>query len=121
MAFIGTSNVDQFDGSGVYATDFLKTLTHDRLTGSVYSNEAGDFYIDQSPDGIHWDITNFTASINTNAAIAVTGGTGNDLEGLGFDEKIILPFIRIRFVTTSEDDPTVFRLHARTSDSGVKY
>ena len=125
MAFIGAQLTD-FDGSGVFTSQILPTLTHDYLTGVIVSDEAGDFYIEQSKDRENWDVINYSTNIlfanvdsdltkiNSNEAIAVTAQ-------FAFNEQLLLPYVRIRFVTTSESDPTVFRLHARTSDSGVKY
>jgi hypothetical protein len=115
MAFIGASPSSTF-ASGVFTSDFLRSDTHDYVTGSIYSNEAGSLYIQQSPDGINWDIQNYTASTNTNAAIAVSATTGK-----GFAEQIILPYWRVKFTATSGTAPTTLRLHARTSDPGVKY
>jgi hypothetical protein len=115
MAFIGASPTSNFV-SGVFTSDYLKSDTHDYITGSIYSNESGNLYIEQSPDGTNWDIKNYTTSTNTNAAIAITNGTAK-----GFVEQIILPFWRVRFTTTSTNTPTTLRLHARTSDASVKY
>jgi hypothetical protein len=127
MTFLGGQPSD-FDGNGVFVSGILPTLTHDKLVGAVYSDEAGSFYIEQSMDKQHWDVVNhsdrnFLANttgdetyINDNQPSAVTANNGS-----AFGEELILPWIRIRFETTSGDDPTVFRLHARTSDASVKY
>jgi hypothetical protein len=119
MAFIGASPSSTF-ASGTFTSDFLRSDTHDFVTGSIYSNEAGSLYIQQSPDGINWDVQNYTASGNTNAAIAISAST-NPTTGKGFAEQIILPYWRVKFTATSGTAPTTLRLHARTSDSGVKY
>jgi hypothetical protein len=125
MAFLGAQLTD-FDGSGVFTSQILPTLTHDYLTGSVYSDEAGSLYVEQSMDRENWDVVNYSTNIlfanvdsdltkiNSNDPITVT-------THFAFNEQLILPWVRIRFETTSESDPTTFRLHARTSDSGVKY
>jgi hypothetical protein len=115
MAFIGASPSSTF-ASGVFTSDFLRSETHDFITGSIISNEAGSLYIEQSPDGTNWDIKNYTASTNSNAAIAITANTAK-----AFAEQIVLPFWRVRFATTSTNAPTTLRLHARTSDASVKY
>lgn len=125
MAFIGTTNVEDIV-EGTYASDYLNTWTHDSLTGSVICDASGDLYIEQSPDGENWDVVNYsynmyianvsgnTAAISSNTPIAVTADSA-----WSFVEQLILPYVRVRFVT--EGSPTVFRLHARTTDSGVKY
>lgn len=127
MAFLGGQPTD-FNGDGVFVSNILPTLTHDKLVGSVFSNEAGNFYIEQSFDRENWDIVNHTARnflanttgdetyINDNEPSTVTANNGS-----AFAEDLLLPYVRIRFVTTSGDDPTTFRLHARTSDASVKY
>jgi hypothetical protein len=127
MAFLGGQPSD-FDGNGEFVSGILPTLTHDKLVGAVVSNEAGSFYVEQSMDKENWDVVNHTARcflanttgdetyINDNQPSAVTADNGS-----AFAEDLILPWVRIRFVTISEDDPTTFRLHARTSDASVKY
>lgn len=127
MAFLGGQPTN-FDGEGVFISGILPTLTHDKLVGAIFTDEAGSLYIEQSEDRVNWDIINHTARnflanttgdetyINDNLPCAVTANNG-----YAFAEDLILPYIRIRFETTSGDDPTTFRLHARTSDSSVKY
>ena len=119
MAFIGASPSSTFtsvDYSGTtkktFVSDFLKTDTHDLITGSVSSDTGGSLYIEQSPDGVNWDISNFTK------AAAYAHSTGG---AVGFSEAIILPYWRVKFVCTADTKPTTLRLHARTSDAGVKY
>jgi hypothetical protein len=129
MAFIGANTSSNFNSTDTFTSDYLKTDTHDLITGSIISSAAGSFYVDQSPDGVNWGIstagtplasgaiTNYTASTNTNAAISIAADVAK-----AFSEQIILPFWRIRFVRGSgTGTPTRFNIHARTSDSGVKY
>mgnify|MGYP003349153355 CR=1 FL=1 len=120
MAFIGASPDSTFV-SGVFTSDPLRSLTHDLVTGSVFSNEAGKISIEQSPDGVNWDIKNYSYSKNSaydanNIDHAVSSNAGT-----GFVEQIILPYWRVKFTATSGTAPTTFRLHARTSDASVKY
>jgi len=129
MAFLGADTSADFGGTDTFTSRWLKTETHDLITGSIISNVGGSFYIDQSQDGINWGIsttatpiasgaiTNYSASSNTNAAISITANVAK-----GFAEQIILPYWRIRFVRGSgTGTPTTFSIHARTADSGVKY
>lgn len=126
MAYIGANTSSTFVGTpGVFTSDYLKTDTHDHITGSVFSSSAGSFYLEQSPDGINWDPTasgavlNYTANAGgtANAAIAITANVSK-----GFAEQVILSFWRIRFAKTSgAGAPTSFTITARTSDAGVKY
>lgn len=127
MAFLGGQPSD-FDSNGVFVSGILPTLTHDKLVGAVCSSEAGSLYIEQSMDRENWDIVNHTARnflanttgdetyINDNQPSTITADNA-----AAFAEDLLLPWIRIRFVTDSESAPETFRLHARTSDASVKY
>jgi hypothetical protein len=115
MAFIGATPSSTFTSVSsrqTFVSDFLRTEAHDSITGSVLSNTGGDLYIEQSPDGTNWDISNYT-----NAA-AYTHTANNSV---GFSEAIILPYWRVKFVCSGNTVPTTLRLHARTSDIGAKY
>lgn len=119
MAFIGATPSSTFvtvNYSGTdkktFTSDFLKSNTHDTVTGSVASNTGGDLYIQQSPDGVNWDISNQSNS---------GPYTHNADESIGFAEPLILPYWRVKFVCAANTAPTTLRLHARTSDFGVKY
>jgi hypothetical protein len=125
MAFLGADTTSDFGGTSTFTSRWLKTETHDLITGSVFSSSAGSFYLEQSPDGTNWDPTasgavlNYTANSGgtANAAIAITASVSK-----GFAEQVILPYWRIRFVRTSgTGTPASFQITARTSDSGVKY
>jgi len=127
MAFIGANTSSNFNGTSTFTSDSLRSETHDYITGSVFSSSAGNFYLEQSPDGTNWDPTasgavlNFTAN-NTSggtlhAAIAVSANISKP-----FVEQLVLPYWRIRFVRSSgTGTPTSFQITTRTSDSGVKY
>ena len=96
-------------------TDPLLTLTNDRFTGSVYAYSSGGaggkLYVDQSPDGTNWDISNFTKGGDYTVA---------DSTATGFSEEIILPYVRLRYVATT-NVPTTFRLFGRSANAGTKY
>lgn len=127
MAFLGADTSADFGGTNTFTSRYLRTETHDLLTGSVFSNVAGSFYLEQSPDGVNWDPTtsgavhNYSANNVSNgtlhAAISVTANKAQP-----FVEQVILPYWRIRFVrTTGTGTPTSFQINARTANSGVKY
>lgn len=77
----------------------------DRITGSVFSDQVGTIYIEQTPDGVNWDIS-------TNYAVAVNSG-------IGFSQEILLPKVRVRFVNGATNQG-VFRLYARLSSAGSR-
>ena len=121
MAFLG-ANTDQnevaWDGDDTFTSQHLSVFTHDKFVGSIYSDQGGTLYIEQSGDAENWSteaVINYTASNNTNDGIDVTSDTP-----LGFSEEIILPYVRLRF-THNGTEPTTFKLFGRTADSGVKY
>lgn len=86
--------------SGILSPDLA-----DKIVGSVFADQAGTIYIEQSSDGSNWDIaTNY----------AVTASTGR-----GFSEEILLPYLRVRFVNGASAQ-SVFRISARVSSSGPR-
>lgn len=109
-----------FDGTnGTLTTDALKVETHDKFTGTVFNTgAAGNLYIQQSSDGKNWD---YVSSAVTTGSATIDNRYGT-LAGFSnkFSEEVIAPYIRLKFVYATTL-PTVFRLNARTSDSGVKY
>jgi len=127
MAFLGANTSSNFNGTDTFTSDYLRTDTRDYITGSVFSSEAGSFFVEQSPDGVNWNATT-SGAVRNFTANNVSGGTLNAGYSItanvsrGFYEQIILPFWRIRFVRTSgTGTPTSFQIHARTSNAGVKY
>lgn len=76
----------------------------DRVTGLVFSNTAGNLFVDQSTDGSNWDHTD---------TVAVVASTGK-----AFSYEIYAPYYRVRYVPTT--NPTVFRLAARLASAGSR-
>jgi len=71
------------------------SLTTGRLIGSVFADQAGTLYIEQSPDNVNWDIVDSYA-ISANA-------------GIGFSVEKVAEHIRVRYVNGGVAQ-TVFRL-----------
>lgn len=82
-------------GSASYTSHWTNTDVAPRLTGSVFADQSGTIYIEQSGDGITADVS---------ASYTVTASTGE-----GFAENIVLPYARIRYVNGSSAQGT-FRL-----------
>ncbi len=80
-----------------------QTDRHDNLVGTVFSDQGGTLFIEQSPEGINWDVSR---------SIAVAGGTGQ-----GFSEGLYAPFVRLRYVNGATAQ-TVFRLYSRFGSAG---
>lgn len=66
------------------------------IVGSVYADQAGTLYIEQSPNSTNWDVVD---------SFPVSAGNG-----FGFTVEKVCPYTRVRYVngTTSQ---TVFRLY----------
>jgi hypothetical protein len=83
------------NGSWTSAVD--STTNTGRLVGSVFADQAGTLYIEQSPDNTNWDVVD-SFSVSANA-------------GLGFSVEKVVPYIRVRYVNGATAQ-TVFRLYA---------
>jgi len=66
------------------------------ICGSVYADQPGTLYVEQSPDGSNWDIVD---------SYSVSAGTG-----LKFSVEKVLGYARVRYVNGTADQ-TVFRLY----------
>jgi hypothetical protein len=66
-----------------------------RLVGTVFADQPGTLYVEQSPDGTNWDVVKYF-SVSANA-------------GLGFSVEKVAPYARVRYVNGPADQ-TVFRL-----------
>jgi hypothetical protein len=99
-------------------TASLPTLTHDKFTGSFFSNDTSSgskLVVQQSGDNINWDVS--SADI-TSASMTIGGVSGY---GGNFSTEVLLPYIRLVFTYADTNPPTTLRLFGRTADSGVKY
>jgi len=67
-----------------------------RVVGSVFADQAGTLYIEQSPNNTNWDIVD-SFSVSANA-------------GLGFSVEKVVPYARVRYVNGATAQ-TVFRLY----------
>ena len=74
------------------------------ITGTVFADQAGTLYIEQSFDGTNWD---------KSTSISVSASAGQ-----GFTEAIIAPIARVRYVNGGTNQGT-FRLYARAIQTGA--
>lgn len=87
------------------ATLLLQTGQSDTIVGSVFSDQPGTLYVEQSGDGINYDVSsNFPVTAS---------------QGLGFKVDALLAFARVRFVPTATN-PVTFRLFGRGVASGTQ-
>jgi len=68
-----------------------------RITGSVFADQPGTLYIEQSPDNSNWDVSE---------SIAVDAGAGQ-----GFSKELVARYVRVRYVNGATAQST-FRLYA---------
>ena len=66
------------------------------IVGSVYADQSGTLYVEQSPDGTNWDIVD---------SYSVSAGAG-----LKFSVEKVLPYARVRYVNGTLAQ-AVFRLY----------
>jgi len=76
---------------------------HDSITGAVFADKGGTLHIEQSADGVHWDVS---ADYEIESK-----------DGKGFTEELVLPYWRLRYVNGSEAQEE-FRISATTQAGG---
>jgi len=95
LAANGTFSSGQITASGGYGTADSRFA---RITGSVYADQPGTLYIQQSFDGTNWDVqSTFSVSANT---------------GQGFSVEVVAPYVRVYYVNGATAQ-TVFRLYTQ--------
>lgn len=104
MQYIGTTT--PLLAGATYTSGWALSNTADVVTGSVFADQVGTIFIEQSSDGTNADVS---TSYTTTAS-----------DGSGISEAILCPYVRVRFTNTAGSNQTVFRLHIRLSSQGVK-
>lgn len=101
MAYIGNTTV--LGANEVYTSPVINADRADNIVGIVFSDVAGTLAIQQSADGVNWDLTE---------DVVVAGAAG-----VGFSKPIYGSRIRLRY-TNGAGAQAAFRLHARFSSAG---
>jgi len=91
------STTTALGANSTYTSSKQTVAGFSRLVGTVYADQDGTLYVEQSSDGTNYDVT---------SSFSVTGGTG-----LGFSVEIVAPFARIKY-TNGANAQTTFRLYA---------
>lgn len=99
------STTTTLGANGTWDSGPLQPGLADTITGSVYSDQTGTIYIEQSGDGTNWDVS---------TSYSVTAG-----DGKGFAEDVLLPNVRVRYVNGGTAQG-VFRLYARMTSAGSR-
>lgn len=100
--FIGSSGT--LLGNAEVFQQTLQAGREDWLVGIVFADQAGNLFVDQSADGVNWDLTSTAYAVSASA-------------GKTFKEEIYGPFVRVRYVNGATPQG-VFRLAARFSSAG---
>lgn len=77
---------------------------HDTLAGSVFADKAGTVFIEQSSDGVNWDISE---------ELSVEASKGKVI-----NVSLLLPYWRVRAKNTTDENQTVFRISVTTQAGG---
>lgn len=81
--------------NGSWTSDTIATGGNSFVVGSVFADQAGTIYIEQSVNGTNWDIsTSYDVAAN---------------DGKGFKEDVILDYVRVRYANGPVAQ-TAFRL-----------
>ena len=84
------------DANGSWTSSTDSSVYTRFICGSVYADQPGTLYVEQSPNGTNWDIVD---------SYSVSAGTG-----LKFTVEKVLPYARVRFENGATAQ-TVFRLY----------
>lgn len=76
---------------------------HDSITGSVFADQAGTIFLEQSGDGTNWDVS-------TSYSIEAS-------KSKGFVETLVLPYWRVRYKNGNTNQGT-FRISVTTQAGG---
>lgn len=92
-------------GANASVSFVLQTDLAQNITGTVFADQAGTLYIEQSFDGTNFDVS---------ASYSIAANTGE-----GFSEPVLAPSARIRFVNGGTAQTAHFRLFGRASSRGT--
>jgi hypothetical protein len=87
---------DPLTSNAEWVSESFATSNLSEINGSVFADQSGTLYIEQSPDGTNWDVST--------EYIVPTG------DGRGFSEEILLPYTRVRYLNGGTAQ-MVFRLY----------
>ena len=94
------SSTTTLGASGTYTTSNAFGLSgYKSMVGSAYSDQSGTLLVEQSQDGMNWDVR---------STITVTGGSPS----AGFDVDVVGTYGRLNY-TNGATAQTAFRLYAR--------
>lgn len=104
-----TQTTTPLTGSATWTSQPRMSLRKPSITGTVFADQAGTVYVDQSFDAnAENPATAGTANWDTSTSTAVTASTGTS-----FNVTVVAPYWRIRYVNGAAAQAT-FRLSAQS-------
>jgi hypothetical protein len=101
MAYSGTAS--PLAANATYTSNVMVADRADNISGMVFADQAGTIFVEQSADGVNWDIsTDYPIPAN---------------DGKGFSEPLYGPYVRIRYVNGGTAQGA-FRLYSRFTSAG---
>ena len=88
--------LDPLKANETWTSKSESSLETGRIAGTVFSDVGGTLYVEQSGDGLSWDVVD---------TVSVSGGTGAK-----FSYEKVTPHARVRYVNGGTDQ-RVFRLY----------
>lgn len=93
-------------GAGVFTTGTMQVGLSDSIVGSVFADQDGTVFVEQSGDGDNWDVS-------AQYVYSAAGG------GRGLNEVALLPYVRVRYVNGATPQ-TAFRIFIHQSSAGPR-
>lgn len=103
--FIGSSQT--LNANASFTSQVVHTERNDFISGVVFTDQTGELFIEQSGDGENWDK-------RTSVSVTAASGPG---EGVSFNEALILPYVRLRFVNGGSNQGA-FRIRSHFTSAG---
>jgi hypothetical protein len=92
------STTTPLGANGTYTSGSLTVSGYGRIVGTVFADQAGTLYIEQSSDGTNWDAS---------TSVSVSASTPTS-----FSVEVVAPTARVRYVNGATAQ-TAFRLYVR--------
>jgi len=93
-----TSTTTALGAGASYTSGSFTVSGYGRIVGTVFADQAGTLYVEQSSDGTNWDAS---------ASVSVSASTPTS-----FSVEVVAPTARVRYVNGATAQ-TVFRLYVR--------
>jgi hypothetical protein len=122
MSYLGSNQT--LSAGATYTSATKRTDWYDHIRGTVNSTQDGNFYIEQSwdetaetsPSTAIWGYSKYIAVTSAGSATS-TVNTGTSSKGFTFDENVVAPFWRVRFINNGASAASI-RVHAKLTTEG---